>query len=159
MSASLPAHHRQPVTVRPTGDDPVRLAAMLVAAWSEVRSGQRPFAQLTPLLSPATRRRLAAQVPPRAPTSRRRVRVHKVVARQPHPDACEAVVLVERGARITAIAVRLERHRGRWRAVELTAPESGLTALPTASLPAGHRPRDAFDEVADELDRRSRHAG
>ena len=159
MSPSLPAHHTQPLTVRPAGDDPVRIAAMLVAAWSEVRSGQRPFGQLTPLLSPAARRRLAIQVPPRSPATRRRVRVHKVIARRPHPDACEAVVLVQRDARITAIAVRLERHLGRWRAVELTAPESGLTALPTASLPAGHRCRDAFDEVADEFDGRSRTAG
>jgi hypothetical protein len=159
MNTSLPAHHREPLTVRPAGDDPVRIAAMLVAAWSEVRSGQRPFAQLTPLLSPATRRRLAVQVPPSSPATRTRARVHKVIARHPHPDACEAVVLVRRGARTTAIAVRLERHLGRWRAVELTAPESGLTALPTASLPAGHRRRDAFDEVADELEGRSRSAG
>lgn len=164
MSGSLPAHHRRPLTVRPAGDDPVRIAALLVAAWSEVRTGQRPFAQLTPLLSPAARRRLAVQVPPSSPATRARARtprtrVHKVIARHPHPDACEAVVLVRRDARITAIAVRLERHLGRWRAVELTAPESGLTALPTASLPAGHRRRDAFDEVADEFDRRSRSTG
>lgn len=159
MSPNLPAHHHQPVTVRPAGDDPVRIAALLVAAWSEVRSGHRPLAQLAPLLSPATHRRLAAQVPPRTTTSRQRVRVHKVIARQPQPDACEAVVLVQRGARITAIAVRLERHLGRWRAVELTAPESGLTPLPTASLPAGHRVRDAFDEIADEFDGRSRSTG
>ncbi|MFO7779753.1 MAG: Rv3235 family protein [Nitriliruptoraceae bacterium] len=159
MSSNLPAHHRQPLTVRPAGDDPVRIAAMLVAAWSEVRTGQRPFAQLTPLLSPAARRRLAVQVPPRSPATRRRVRVHKVVARRPRPDACEAVVLVRRDARITAIAVRLERHLGHWRAVELTAPEAGLTALPTASLPAGHRCRDAFDEVGEEFDGRSASAG
>lgn len=159
MSPTLPAHHHRPVTVRPAGDDPARIAALLVAAWMEVRSGERPFSQLTPMLSPATQRRLAAQLPPRASGGGRRVRVHKVIASRPHPDACEAVVLVRRGGRITAIAVRLERHLGRWRAVELTAPESGLTALPTASLPAGHRRRDAFDEVAEQFDAPSRSAG
>lgn len=150
MNPIPPPRTAQPRSVRPLGDDPIRVSALLVAAWSEVRLGQRPFGQLTPLLSPAARRRLAPQVPPRSPAARQRVQVHKVIARRPRPDACEAVVLVRRGGRITAIAVRLERHLGRWRAVELTAPESGLTPLPTASLPTGYRRRDAFDEVADE---------
>ncbi|TVP66563.1 MAG: hypothetical protein EA340_11545 [Nitriliruptor sp.] len=150
MTPRTPARTATPLTVRPLGDDPVKVAALLVAAWSEVRCGQRPFQQLLPLLSPAARRRLAPQVPPRAPAARQRVTVHKVVARRPRADACEAVVLVRHGRRITAIAVRLERHLGRWRAVELTPPESGLTPLPTSSLPTGYHRRDAFDEVAEE---------
>ena len=152
MTRLPPARTAGPLTVRPLGDDPVKVAALLVAAWSEVRCGQRAFQQLLPLLSPAARRRLAPQVPPRAPAARQRVTVHKVIARRPRADACEAVVLVRRGRRITAVAVRLERHLGRWRAVELTAPESGLTPLPTASLPTGYRRRDAFDEVAEEAE-------
>lgn len=137
-----------PRSVRPLGDDPAHVAAVLVAAWVEVRAGRRPVGQLTPLLSPAMRRRLTAPGgglhggPPRP------VRIRKVVARHPRPQVCEAVVLVERDHRVTAVAVRLERHLGRWRAVEVTAPEAGLPALATASLPTG--PRDAFDEEAEE---------
>lgn len=150
----VPHRTTEPLTTRPIGDAPGRVAGLLVLAWAEVRAGQRPFRQLEPLLSPAIRRRLAAQVPPRARPARHPTAIRKVVIRHPSPEACEAVVLVERNRRVTAFAVRLERHLGRWRAVDLTAPEAGLTALPTASLPPGHRPRDAFDEVAEEEERR-----
>lgn len=147
----LPAPRTTEVrTVRPVGDDPGRVAALLVAAWSEVRRGERPLAQLRPLLSPATSRRLAAQVPPPRTPRPDRTRVRKVITRHPDPGACEAVVLVETTHRVTAVAVRLERHLGRWRAVELSAPESGLTALPTSSLPTGYQRYDAFDEAEEE---------
>ncbi len=146
----LPAPtNSHPRTVRPVGDDPARVAGLLVAAWTEVRRGERPLAQLGPLVSPAARCRLLAQLP--APRTARPgpTRVRKVITRHPDSQVCEAVVLVETGRRVTAMAVRLERHLGRWRAVELTAPEAGLTALPTSSLPSGYRRRDAFDEVEE----------
>jgi hypothetical protein len=146
----VPHHTTTPRTTRPVGDAPGRVAALLVLAWAEVRAGQRPLRQLEPLLSPAIRRRLAVQAPPRRAPVRQSLTIRKVVVRHPAPDACEAVVLVQRDRRVTAFAVRLERHLGHWRAVDLTAPEAGLTALPTASLPPGHRPRDAFDEAAEE---------
>lgn len=148
---SVPHHTTAVLTTRPVGDAPERVAGLLVLAWTEVRAGLRPFRQLEALLSPAIRRRLAVQAPPRHRPVRQSITIRKVVVRHPRPDACEAVVLVERDRRVTAVAVRLERHLGRWRAVDLTAPEAGLTALPTASLPTGYRPRDAFDEVEDEL--------
>lgn len=149
MSA-VPHHTTTVLTTRPIGDAPGRVAGLLVLAWTEVRAGLRPFRQLDPLLSPAIRRRLAVQAPPRHRPVAQSTTIRKVVVRHPEPDVCEAVVLVERDRRVTAVAVRLERHLGRWRAVELTAPEAGLTALPTSSLPTGYRPRDAFDEVAEE---------
>jgi hypothetical protein len=40
-------------------------------------------------------------------------------------------VLLEQAGRITALAIRLERHRGSWRVVELTSPEAGLAPLAT----------------------------
>jgi hypothetical protein len=135
-----------------TAPDPDRLARLLVRTWLEVRHGRRPFAQLSPLVAPALRRRLLTQLPRRpildgAPC----IRIGRVIACQPLVDVYEAAVLVERDGRTTAVAVRLERHRGAWRAVELTAPEAGLNPLTTASRsrPAG-RPRDAFDEARDE---------
>lgn len=148
----IPHRTATPLTTRPVGDAPGRVAGLLVLAWAEVRAGRRPFRQLDPLLSPAIRRRLAVQAPPRRPPTHQAIAIRKVVVRHPTPEACEAVVLVQRDRRVTAVAVRLERHLGRWRAVDLTAPEAGLTALPTASLPPGYQPRDAFDEVAEEAE-------
>jgi hypothetical protein len=149
-SSTRPSGPR-PRTGRPTTPDPGRLASLLVRIWLEVRSGRRPLAQLAPLVAPAARRRLAAQLPTVRdirPTPVPRVRT--VVVRHPARDVCEAVVLVEGDVRTTAFAVRIERHRGLWRAVELTAPEMGLRPLPTASLGVDAPLRDAFDDVLDE---------
>jgi hypothetical protein len=136
--------------LRPPGPDPARLASLLVRVWLEVRAGRRPIAQLTPLVAPAARRRLAAQLARSAKDGGAAARVRTVRTFAPGPDACEASVLVDQGGRTTALAVRLERHRGAWRAVELTAPETGLPALPTASLGVDVPVRDAFDEAAEE---------
>jgi hypothetical protein len=140
----------RPLGGRPPGPDPDRLAHLLVQVWLEVRAGRRPLSQLDPLLAPATRRRLAAQLPTRPNATRPVGRVHRVRSYAPTRDACEASVLVRQGGRMTAFAVRLERHRGLWRAVELTAPEAGLAPLPTASLGIDAPLRDAFDEAAAE---------
>jgi hypothetical protein len=144
------AHHVRPVGGRPPGPDPCRLAGMLARSWLEVRERRRPLAQLAPLLAPSLQRRLEHQLMRSAPSRYHPTRVRRVTASWPSTDACEAAVVVERGGRTTAIAVRLERHLGAWRVVELTAPEDGLPPLPTASLPAGHRRRDAFDEALEE---------
>ncbi len=152
-AASLPTPRRARAERRPASPapDPDRLARLLVQVWLEVQHGRRPFSQLSPLVTPALRRRLFAQLPRRpvlggAP----RIRVARVIACFPASDVFEASVLVEQDERTTAVAVRLERHRGAWRAVELTAPEQGLTPLTTASLPRPTGPpRDAFDEVLE----------
>jgi hypothetical protein len=137
---------------RPPGPDPVRLAGLLARAWLEVRAGHRPLAQLVPLVSPAARRRLAAQLA--NVSAPRRIgpppRVRRLVDFAPAAGVREVTVLLDHAGRTTAVAVRMERHRGVWRAVELTAPEAGLPPLPTASLTTDHRMRDAFDEVFDE---------
>ncbi|MFP4635554.1 MAG: Rv3235 family protein [Nitriliruptoraceae bacterium] len=145
-----PQRTRRPAGGHPPDPDPQRLARLLAQAWLEVRSGRRPLHQLRPLLSPATFRRLAAQLRRCPPTPADEIRVRRVTASHPTPEACEASVLIEQRGRTTAIAMRLERHLGAWRAVELTAPETGLPPLQTRSLPAGHRARDAFDEVLEE---------
>lgn len=143
---------RRPLGGRPPGPDPVRLAGLLARAWLEVRAGHRSLDQLAPLVSPAARRRLASQLaerparPPIGPPPR----VRRLVGSAPCDGVREVTVLIEHGGRTTAIAVRMERHRGAWRAVELTAPEAGLPPLPTASLAHDHRVRDAFDEVFEE---------
>ena len=151
-TTAYPAARNEHPASAPPGPDPQRLAGLLVRAWLEVRARRRPLMQLTPLLAPAVRRRLAIQIAPRGDHhSRQPARVRRVRASSPSPSVCEAVVVVEQADRTTAFAVRLERHRGAWRAVELAAPEAGLPALRTASLPPGHHMPDAFDEVLAEV--------
>jgi hypothetical protein len=132
------------------GPDPARLAGVLVRCWLEARAGRRPLTQLRPHVSSAVFRRLATRLPPvGAPAELATVR--SVHLRAPARDAREGCVTVRHpSGRTTAVAVRLERHRGRWRAVELMDPESGLPPLATSSLPPGYRPRDAFDEAEEE---------
>ncbi|HSK25146.1 MAG TPA: Rv3235 family protein [Egicoccus sp.] len=151
--AARPASSRPGRGPRRDGTDgprPQALAALLVGVWLEVRAGLRPLRQLEPLVTPVVYRRLARQMPGvrgLAPPAR----VSRVRACTPAAGVCEAAVTVTANGRTTAIAVRLERHLGRWRAVELTAPEAGLAALTTGTLPPGWRPRDAFDEVLDDI--------
>ncbi|MCC5949759.1 MAG: hypothetical protein JJT89_15005 [Nitriliruptoraceae bacterium] len=141
----------QPHPTRRRADpDPVRLAALLARAWSEVAAGRRPLAQLERHLSPAVRTRLAGVLRAPRPPATGPARVHRTVGRAPAPGVREVTVLLECDGRITALAVRMERHRDRWRATELLAPEHGLPALTTASVHERHRTRDAFDEVFEE---------
>lgn len=128
--------------------DPARLAGLLVRTWIEVRAGRRPASQLAPLVTPTMLRRLRivsrrGQGPVVVPNVRR------VTATYPTAGVCEAVVTVTwPSQRVSAVAVRLEAHDGRWRAVELTAPESGYTPAPSWSpdqspAPAPRRSRQA----------------
>jgi hypothetical protein len=146
-----PAATTRPLTERPPGPDPARAAGLIVRTWLEVRAGRRPLAQLDPLVAPAVLRRLASQLPTHPPAGAPIPLVRRVRASFPSAMACEACVTVlDASGRITAIAVRLERNLGRWRVVELMAPEAGLPPLTTSSFRDGHRPRDAFDEVLEE---------
>ncbi len=136
---------------RPQRPDPARLAALLVRLTSEVAAGRRPLSQLEPLLAPTLARRLAAGLRPGMHRPQREPTVVRVIADDPTPSgAVEATVLIERDGRVTAIAVRLERHHGAWRATELTAPEAGYPPLPTRSNPHQRQGLDAFDEAEAE---------
>lgn len=136
---------------RPQRPDPARLAALLVRLTGEVAAGRRPLRQLEPLLAPTLARRLAAGLRPGIARPQREPVVVRTLAGDPTPSgAVEATVLVERDGRVTAVAVRLERHHGAWRATELTAPEAGYAPLPTRSSPHRWQGLDAFDEAEAE---------
>jgi hypothetical protein len=152
-AGSTPPRQVRPLAGRPPGPDPQRLAGLLARTWMEVRERRRPMSQLAPLLAPSLQRRLERQVAGRPSERYHPTRVRRVAASWPSPTACEAAVIVERAGRTTAVAVRLERHLGAWRVVEMTAPEDGLRPLTTASLPDGYRRRDAFDEALEEAGR------
>lgn len=139
----------------PARPDPGRLAAVLVRAWIDVRTGHRPLRQVERLLAPALTMRLAAQIATSARTTDASPVVRTITTQWPRLDACEAVVLVTGATRVTAIAVRLEIHRGAWRAVEMAAPEAGIPATRTMSRPEASPTTDAFDDLLepDELSR------
>lgn len=163
----IPLRHPSAVAVaqraHPAGRGPARrrdraaptpeaLAALLVRGAAEVIAGHRPVRQLEPLVAPILARRLTIELRRNRDRTATMPRVQRVLTAPPTPSgAVEATVLVERDGRTTAIAVRLERHRGAWRATELAAPESGYRPLATASAPdVSWRPRDAFDEAEEE---------
>ncbi|TNC16806.1 energy transducer TonB [Georgenia sp. 311] len=99
-------------------------AATLVRAAVEVLTGSRPTAQLTRWLSAelydqlARRAGLAVRVLGR-PDPALCARVRRVRCTQVRPGVHEAAVVVHDGVRIRAAAVRVECHRGRWRATAL----------------------------------------
>jgi len=99
-------------------------AATLVRAAVEVLTGSRPTAQLARWLSAdlydslARRAGLAVRVLGR-PDPALCARVRRVRCSEVRPGVHEAAVVVHDGVRIRAAAVRVECHRGRWRATAL----------------------------------------
>ncbi len=139
--------HARPRSGRP---DPVELAGLLTRVWLEVSVGRRPLSQLEPLVAPALLRQLRVQLARRTlQPATARIRILTTRDCRPAKAVREVSVVVAIDDRVSALAIRLERHQGAWRAVELTAPEAGLAPLRTASRPDPYRPRDAFDEVLE----------
>lgn len=137
----------------PGRPEPGQLAGLLVRLTAEVAAGRRPLRQLEAVLAPTLARRLTLGLRPGVARPQEPPVVIRTVAGPPTPSgAVEVTVLIERGGRVTAVAVRLERHHGAWRATELTAPEDGYAPLPTRSSPREERGLDAFDEAALEAD-------
>ncbi len=131
--------------------------AWLVRATHEVAAGVRPFPQLLPWLAPSVARRLGAQLRRSRSRPDARLTIRRVHLGTPTPSgALEATAVIEHDGRVRAVAVRLERHRERWRATELTAPEAGYAPLATASSPAREDGPDAFDLAAAEEAARDR---
>ena len=104
--------------------DPTQLCCAMVQAAVEALRGTRPLAQLARWVSPEIYEQLAMRseltqrvlgrtdVPQRAAI--RRIRLCRL-----GQQAAEATVVVDDGPRVRAVAVRLEGHRGQWRATAL----------------------------------------
>ena len=104
--------------------DPTKLCCAMVQAAVEALRGTRPLAQLARWVSPeiydellarslVTQRVLGRSEAPHH-AAIRRIRLCRL-----GENAAEASVVVEDGARVRAVAVRLEGHRGQWRATAL----------------------------------------
>jgi hypothetical protein len=104
--------------------DPAQWAGALVRSAVEALCGIRPAAQLARWLSAdlydslARRAGLAVRILGR-PAVARRAAVRRVHVCRIVPGVVEASVVVHDGSHLRAAAVRLEVHRGRWRATAL----------------------------------------
>ncbi|RYV50178.1 Rv3235 family protein [Pengzhenrongella frigida] len=111
-------------TERPRLPDPTKMCCAMVQAAVEALRGNRPLAQLARWVSPEVYEQLTARsaltqrvLGPGEATHRasiRRIRLFRL-----GEFAAEATVVVEDGPRVRAVAVRLEGHRGHWRATAL----------------------------------------
>lgn len=118
--------------------DPVTLAVAVATAYLEIRAGRRPPDQLRPLLAPRARRRLRALVlrqRSQGPPACGGASVSRLVTFRPHEDALEAVVVLGDTIGVTAVAVRVDRRRGRWWVSDVGAPEDRQPLVPPGSSP------------------------
>ena len=104
--------------------DPTKLCCAMVQAAVEALRGTRPMAQLSRWVSPeiydqlvarsAVTQRVLGRTEPTHHAAIRRIRLCRL-----GENAAEATVVVDDGPRVRAVAVRLEGHRGQWRATAL----------------------------------------
>jgi hypothetical protein len=117
LALAVPTEERQDAEVR-------AWAAQFAQAAVEVAGGERPVVQLLRWTGEqvyADLERRAALVARTRGAAARRIRpqVRSVHACRPTPDSAEVSVHVRHGQRSRAMALRLERHRGRWQCVVL----------------------------------------
>jgi hypothetical protein len=123
----LPAVPAVPdLVVRHPRSSVVPWAARLAQAVLEVVVGERPVLQLTAWVHPdiyrrlERRHRLGSQRPtPRQPSARRSDTVRSVHVCHPTEGVAEVSVVTEGAGRCKALAMRLERRKGRWFCTEL----------------------------------------
>ena len=135
----------------PNAPDADRFVAAVARTFLEVEAGHRPLAQLTPLLAPALQSRLAAR-PRRSRAGPGDGAVLGVRTCVIGRDVVDGAAVVRRGERASVLAIRIERHRGAWRVVEIARPEDGRAATVTRSRPWAPPEPDAFDEAAAEAE-------
>jgi hypothetical protein len=115
---------RVPAEVRDETAEIRHLAGSFAQAAVEVVAGQRPVLQMLRWTDEhvyGDLERRAALVAQARGTAARRVhaQVRSVHVCRPHPDVAEVSVHVRHGERSRALALRLERHRDRWRCTVL----------------------------------------
>lgn len=103
-------------------EDPTLVVRRLAGASVEVIVGRRPAAQLARWLAPGVLdalRARAAVTRGAMPAATRAATVRGVRVCALHEHLVEATAVVDDGRRVRAIALRLETHRGAWRATAL----------------------------------------
>lgn len=111
--------------VRDQGPPPCTRAAegwirAFVALYLEVEAGLRPARHLRPLMVPDLQLRMSVAARAGRTPDVRSVHV------QSRPGICEAVVLLQEGDRIAALAVAVRRDEQGWRIAEVRRPDGPL---------------------------------
>lgn len=114
----------RPIPRRPSGlPDPGQWGRRLLVGLIETAAGRRPLAQLAALLSPSVSRGLGADFERAAQLGERhwlhRASVRSLRATEPADGVAEISATVQAGARVRAVALRLESYHGRWRCTRL----------------------------------------
>ncbi|WP_051196583.1 Rv3235 family protein [Jonesia quinghaiensis] len=105
--------------------DPTALCCAVARSAVEAFHGIRPVHQLTQWLAPHILESLSARAHVRSTMNdasqggKKPVRVVRARVERVSPIAAEATVVIADGPRVRAVALRVEEHRGRWRAVDL----------------------------------------
>ncbi len=99
--------------------DPVRLCGAVVLAAVESLAGGRPVLQLARWVSPGVFESLSRRCPVPGARPGRRPTVRSTVLSRVSPTVAEASVAIHDGTRVRGAAVRMELHRGSWRATVL----------------------------------------
>jgi len=104
---------------RATLPAPGQAAARVALAVCEVEAGMRPYGQLERLCHRSLHASLAGRVRRGGGPAVTATSLRRVVTQEHTPGLAEAVVLVRRGPRLAAIALRLDAAPGHWQVVEL----------------------------------------
>jgi hypothetical protein len=104
---------------RPSGlPDPASWGRRLLVGLIETAAGRRPLHQLAGLLSPSVSRGIGADFERAAqagtPHWLHRATVRSLRVSEPAIGVAELCATLETGRRVRALALRLERHHGRW---------------------------------------------
>ncbi|MDT0164691.1 Rv3235 family protein [Actinotalea sp. AC32] len=118
VEEAWPHDPRRTVTTAPL-PDPDDVCGPLVLTAVEALQGGRPLAQLVRWVSPELYERLTAAAAAPDGSARRRITVLRTLVCRVDERTAEGTVVVHDGTRVRAAAVRLEAHRGRWRATVL----------------------------------------
>jgi hypothetical protein len=115
-------------------------ALAITQVFAEVIAGMRPLHHLAGRAAPAVydglARALPATMSPR-PVAARRLRVTAPVIQEPAPGVAELSAIALVGTETQALALRLERVRGRWRCSAVETTISPRQALGHASQSRG----------------------
>lgn len=132
MRDALPAHlitedtpHEDRLARGRELGDPTAICCAVARSAVEAFHGIRPIHQLVSRLAPHVLESLTARAQVRASlntgtaTRHQPVRIVRARVVRVSPIAAEATVIIADGSRVRAAAIRVEEHRGRWRAVDL----------------------------------------
>lgn len=120
-----------------------RMARAFAVLFCEAEAGARPRRHVQRLMTPLLVARLTdvwLKPTVRVP------QVLRVHGRRSAPGIYDAVALLDRGSRITALSFRIRRTSHGWRVDDLVRPEDG--PLPEPAYPVPQDEPDVFDLVA-----------